>query len=150
VCSIVGSRTVDGANRFGCRMRICVLWGQAWRLRIFGVVSVPDQRTDHAFFRPGLALTSAKPIDHRRAVTKAQPCLPRWVLKLLLRSWDKYHAADTYAGDDEGRIISALNQLMRKYGPKPRNAEQRSGVPGCKALVGRSAHRLSCVGTGKC
>src|ERR1035437_5678215 len=31
VCSIAGSRKVDGAHRFGCRMRICVLCGQAWR-----------------------------------------------------------------------------------------------------------------------
>jgi hypothetical protein len=31
VCSIAGSRTVDSAHRFGCRMRICVLWDQAWR-----------------------------------------------------------------------------------------------------------------------
>jgi hypothetical protein len=31
VCSIAGSSTVDSAHRFGCRMRNCVLWGQAWR-----------------------------------------------------------------------------------------------------------------------
>jgi hypothetical protein len=31
VCSIAGSRTVDSAHRFGCRLRICVLWGHAWR-----------------------------------------------------------------------------------------------------------------------
>jgi hypothetical protein len=28
VCSIVGSRTVEGAHRFGFRMQICILWGQ--------------------------------------------------------------------------------------------------------------------------
>jgi hypothetical protein len=31
VCWIAGSRTVDGAHRFGCQTRIRVLWGQARR-----------------------------------------------------------------------------------------------------------------------
>ena len=42
VCSMAGSRTVDGAHRFGCRLRICVLWGHAWRCPCFLELHAPN------------------------------------------------------------------------------------------------------------
>jgi hypothetical protein len=63
--------------------------------------------------------SSALPIEPRsRSHT---PRSPHHTSKLFLEIWGVFNAAETYAGDDEPRFMSALNQLVSKYGPRPRN-----------------------------